>query len=182
VAQLGELDVAAADHAADFGESNSLAQRLQVAARNAEKEGVVFAAAQGQIEAVAQTAGGGSQRKRGAFDDGADPALVAQVAQVLEEAVADVDRGGRVTGGEKAFADERLRAALRAGGRWRRLGSQTGGGAPQRADDGQGVAGPGAVPRQRAAGLAEGDRKSTRLNSSHGSISYAVFCLKKKIT
>src|SRR5208282_5273569 len=25
-----------------------------------------------------------------------------------------------------------------------------------------------------------GDRKSTRLNSSHGSISYAVFCLKKK--
>src|SRR5438128_11648439 len=28
--------------------------------------------------------------------------------------------------------------------------------------------------------LAEGDRKSTRLNSSHGSISYAVFCLKKK--
>src|SRR5207245_7274078 len=27
--------------------------------------------------------------------------------------------------------------------------------------------------------LALGDRKSTRLNSSHGSISYAVFCLKK---
>src|SRR5207245_6940671 len=26
------------------------------------------------------------------------------------------------------------------------------------------------------------DRKSTRLNSSHGSISYAVFCLKKKTT
>src|SRR5438128_6006593 len=26
------------------------------------------------------------------------------------------------------------------------------------------------------------DRKSTRLNSSHGSISYAVFCLKKKIS
>src|SRR2546422_6883434 len=26
----------------------------------------------------------------------------------------------------------------------------------------------------------EGDRKSTRLNSSHGYISYAVFCLKKK--
>src|SRR2546422_5855905 len=33
------------------------------------------------------------------------------------------------------------------------------------------------------AGLGEGsalDRKSTRLNSSHGYISYAVFCLKKK--
>src|SRR2546428_10311344 len=27
----------------------------------------------------------------------------------------------------------------------------------------------------------EGDRKSTRLNSSHDQISYAVFCLKKKI-
>src|SRR5687768_18284805 len=26
------------------------------------------------------------------------------------------------------------------------------------------------------------DRKSTRLNSSHGYISYAVFCLKKKMT
>src|SRR2546422_2881250 len=28
--------------------------------------------------------------------------------------------------------------------------------------------------------LARQDRKSTRLNSSHGYISYAVFCLKKK--
>src|SRR3712207_7243685 len=27
---------------------------------------------------------------------------------------------------------------------------------------------------------ARGDRKSTRLNSSHANISYAVFCLKKK--
>src|SRR6266487_1546383 len=32
----------------------------------------------------------------------------------------------------------------------------------------------------RRRGCAEGDRKSTRLNSSHPSISYAVFCLKKK--
>src|SRR5690348_17433406 len=33
-----------------------------------------------------------------------------------------------------------------------------------------------------AAGPGQGvDRKSTRLNSSHPSISYAVFCLKKKI-
>src|SRR5690348_17904238 len=31
-----------------------------------------------------------------------------------------------------------------------------------------------------AAGLQREDRKSTRLNSSHPSISYAVFCLKKK--
>src|SRR5438270_4114519 len=33
-----------------------------------------------------------------------------------------------------------------------------------------------------AANLIAGDRKSTRLNSSHSQISYAVFCLKKKIT
>src|SRR2546430_7328370 len=31
-----------------------------------------------------------------------------------------------------------------------------------------------------AAHDARGDRKSTRLNSSHSQISYAVFCLKKK--
>src|SRR2546429_1182234 len=45
-----------------------------------------------------------------------------------------------------------------------------------------------AVPRrdpaprsaQRHAHAGHGDRKSTRLNSSHGYISYAVFCLKKK--
>src|SRR5688572_32439061 len=29
-------------------------------------------------------------------------------------------------------------------------------------------------------GKKQGDRKSTRLNSSHSQISYAVFCLKKK--
>src|SRR3712207_7625558 len=30
--------------------------------------------------------------------------------------------------------------------------------------------------------ITHGDRKSTRLNSSHANISYAVFCLKKKKT
>src|SRR3712207_7010519 len=35
-------------------------------------------------------------------------------------------------------------------------------------------------PLRRQGGGAEGDRKSTRLNSSHANISYAVFCLKKK--
>src|SRR5690606_41462188 len=34
--------------------------------------------------------------------------------------------------------------------------------------------------RQDFAGLGVEDRKSTRLNSSHVKISYAVFCLKKK--
>src|SRR5207253_11167497 len=37
------------------------------------------------------------------------------------------------------------------------------------------------VPRGAAA-MPVRDRKSTRLNSSHVAISYAVFCLKKKIT
>src|SRR5689334_23859428 len=35
-------------------------------------------------------------------------------------------------------------------------------------------------PGQRDVLTEERDRKSTRLNSSHSSISYAVFCLKKK--
>src|SRR5688572_31898633 len=33
---------------------------------------------------------------------------------------------------------------------------------------------------ERIAGSLDQDRKSTRLNSSHSQISYAVFCLKKK--
>src|SRR5258705_4838760 len=33
---------------------------------------------------------------------------------------------------------------------------------------------------RRIASVSQGDRKSTRLNSSHLGISYAVFCLKKK--
>src|SRR2546422_5688493 len=39
--------------------------------------------------------------------------------------------------------------------------------------------GDGVVARRHVLDLV-GDRKSTRLNSSHGYISYAVFCLKKK--
>src|SRR5207249_8765632 len=37
------------------------------------------------------------------------------------------------------------------------------------------------VDEERGLSSHERDRKSTRLNSSHVSISYAVFCLKKKI-
>src|SRR3712207_8130047 len=44
---------------------------------------------------------------------------------------------------------------------------------PRRARGGRGRAGPEPGGGQ--------DRKSTRLNSSHANISYAVFCLKKKI-
>src|SRR3712207_7302767 len=41
------------------------------------------------------------------------------------------------------------------------------------------AAGRGGLPPDR---LRRRDRKSTRLNSSHANISYAVFCLKKKKT
>src|SRR2546429_6469955 len=37
-----------------------------------------------------------------------------------------------------------------------------------------------ATPQQKASDGGQRDRKSTRLNSSHGYISYAVFCLQKK--
>src|SRR5439155_25155906 len=50
------------------------------------------------------------------------------------------------------------------------------------ADRGTGTGG--FLRRRDGAGARErngGDRKSTRLNSSHVAISYAVFCLKKKI-
>src|SRR5258707_8637589 len=45
--------------------------------------------------------------------------------------------------------------------------------APRRLERGR----DGVLPRGRLRGR---DRKSTRLNSSHANISYAVFCLKKK--
>src|SRR2546429_6888021 len=53
------------------------------------------------------------------------------------------------------------------------------GGGVRRGNSGVGAA----VRRERAAVCLDWllpDRKSTRLNSSHGYISYAVFCLKKK--
>src|SRR3712207_8495499 len=40
--------------------------------------------------------------------------------------------------------------------------------------------GNGLVMNEGASWLQQRDRKSTRLNSSHANISYAVFCLKKK--
>src|SRR3712207_8248762 len=59
-------------------------------------------------------------------------------------------------------------------------------GALREVDDGVAARGRGqgrAVPEPRRRPDARGrlqDRKSTRLNSSHANISYAVFCLKKK--
>src|SRR3712207_6961735 len=65
-----------------------------------------------------------------------------------------------------------------------RTGSARGGEEASTAAEGGGRhAGRGSVDRGRPARLrfrTPGDRKSTRLNSSHANISYAVFCLKKK--
>src|SRR2546422_6672073 len=49
-------------------------------------------------------------------------------------------------------------------------------------DAAPGLAHPGGGHSRPVAVEARPDRKSTRLNSSHGYISYAVFCLKKKKT
>src|SRR5438128_7026046 len=51
---------------------------------------------------------------------------------------------------------------------------------PRRNLNGQNTLGSGLSFAVRNGGGSARDRKSTRLNSSHGSISYAVFCLKKK--
>src|SRR3712207_6939270 len=44
----------------------------------------------------------------------------------------------------------------------------------------RGLTNAGLAEQQHALALFDQDRKSTRLNSSHANISYAVFCLKKK--
>src|SRR3989449_4335939 len=53
--------------------------------------------------------------------------------------------------------------------------SETGGSVPE-----LGPASVDCAPESTAGAFCGTDRKSTRLNSSHGYISYAVFCLKKK--
>src|SRR3712207_7585310 len=79
-------------------------------------------------------------------------------------------RSGWSRSRDDARADDgaRARAARRHGGGVRRRGGAEAG-----------------AERDRGAGGRQGvraDRKSTRLNSSHANISYAVFCLKKKST
>src|SRR3712207_8075072 len=65
-------------------------------------------------------------------------------------------------------------APCRDASRRRRCGNREGRGCPL----GSGEAGTGG--RLRGTKCSDPDRKSTRLNSSHANISYAVFCLKKK--
>src|SRR3712207_8964716 len=63
------------------------------------------------------------------------------------------------------------------GDRWKRRSPR--GGQPAVVLDPAPVA-PSRGRRPRCRGASRRDRKSTRLNSSHANISYAVFCLKKK--
>src|SRR2546422_5774618 len=84
-------------------------------------------------------------------------------------------RGGDRSGGTRPCSPGRARAgrcrSAERGPTARGRGAASGG---PRADRRRGAAG-------RSGGRADRrDRKSTRLNSSHGYISYAVFCLKKK--
>src|SRR3712207_6881669 len=74
---------------------------------------------------------------------------------------------------------DRVRGGRGAGREGRR---RPGGGCRRGAEERDRVPGdrlPRAASRGRH-GRVRGDRKSTRLNSSHANISYAVFCLKKK--
>src|SRR2546422_5246966 len=80
--------------------------------------------------------------------------------------------GDRGRGGSHARP---ARALLRRPGR-RRDGRQ----GPLRAQEGRGRRLRGGRGDGEQGQLERRDRKSTRLNSSHGYISYAVFCLKKK--
>src|SRR2546422_3709127 len=63
--------------------------------------------------------------------------------------------------------------------RSRGVGNRDGAHPRARALRGRGAGGRPGILRPDGAGVPR-DRKSTRLNSSHGYISYAVFCLKKK--
>src|SRR3712207_7023235 len=77
----------------------------------------------------------------------------------------------------RSRGDPRLRGPVprgRAGGRGGRPAHADGGVRPVSSEEPRGDRAGRAAPTR--------DRKSTRLNSSHANISYAVFCLKKKKT
>src|SRR5438477_9656404 len=67
------------------------------------------------------------------------------------------------------------------GGEHRRLRGEGEASPPGELDLGRGHRRRQRLRRRERPARARRDRKSTRLNSSHMSISYAVFCLKKKI-
>src|SRR3712207_7896601 len=131
--------------------------------------------------------GGGSGRADASGTE-ADPAQ--RLEGGLEQGVAAFGRGPggrvqRVVGTARAEASV-LRAGVEVGSPGSPRRSSTAGLTPapsaptRRSSSSTGSSGPdrpAGVPRRRTSPR---DRKSTRLNSSHANISYAVFCLKKK--
>ena len=156
LAQVRQLDAAAADDAADLGETELFGEGGQLPAGDGEQQGVVLATAEREIHAAGEGAGGLAEGKRAALDHRTDAALLAEMPEVLEEAVAHVDGGGRLRCCDLSFAYQGCGPALRASGNWRRVQPEAGGGVAQSTDDHQGV--PGTRPRagERTAGFAQG--------------------------
>src|SRR5438874_6302869 len=107
---------------------------------------------------------------------GRDCALVRRVAEREEQAdrhrldIAHIRQARQVERCELAVGPDSARNAVRALERDERLGVPVA----------QAVEMGARLPAQMEQMLEALDRKSTRLNSSHVEISYAVFCLKKK--
>src|SRR5690348_18011787 len=105
--------------------------------------------------------------------------------RILPDQVANKIAAGEVVERPASVVKELLENSLDAGGNDLRIEVENGGRRLIRiADDGCGMLRDDALlafERHATSKLRDvKDRKSTRLNSSHPSISYAVFCLKKK--
>src|SRR5690606_40369337 len=85
-------------------------------------------------------------------------------SDLFRRVAADLGRGGQIAGPARGCVPVVPLHAIAAAGDGRHR---------------EAVARIGIAPEE-AARIAQEDRKSTRLNSSHVKISYAVFCLKKK--
>src|SRR3712207_7789570 len=88
---------------------------------------------------------------------------------MADSSTADLGKGKRITGGDRSSMADDLRKRYDGGESIRSLATST-----NRSY--------GFVHRllSESGATLRRDRKSTRLNSSHANISYAVFCLKKK--
>src|SRR3712207_7713523 len=98
---------------------------------------------------------------------------------MADSSTADLSKGKRITGGDRTSLADELRKRYDGGESIRSLASSTNRsyGFVHRL-----LSESGATLRSRGGANrnSKKDRKSTRLNSSHANISYAVFCLKKK--
>src|SRR5207253_4321002 len=139
--------------------------------------------------AGAESAGAGCTSKKGArldkssvagFDGGSDGAK-SDAGLSDGRASSKLRTGGWLGAGPSVFGTDSRGATLggsagtrEADSRFFSQGSTSGSSEPN-----EGARGTAGIP-ESGLGLGGADRKSTRLNSSHVAISYAVFCLKKK--